>query len=121
MEGFDPDSLSLAAEEHRKAYESSRLEMICGYAETHDCRRRYLLNYFGEEYEAECCGWCDNDVRVEAEHEVTVQEDREKVETPFSVGDRVAHPERGEGRVYTGWTEDSVTVLFEEAGGSSVR
>ena len=34
---------------------------------------------------------------------------------PFSVGDRVAHPEWGEGEIHR-VTEDSVTVLFEEAG-----
>ncbi len=31
-----------------------------GYAETSICRRRVLLNYFGEKYEQENCGSCDN-------------------------------------------------------------
>lgn len=30
------------------------------YAETGDCRRRLLLNYFGEEYTKDNCGACDN-------------------------------------------------------------
>src|ERR1700741_3640030 len=31
-----------------------------GFAETGVCRRRVLLSYFGEEYEKENCGECDN-------------------------------------------------------------
>ena len=30
------------------------------YAESNSCRRKLLLNYFGEEYEQENCGACDN-------------------------------------------------------------
>ncbi len=30
------------------------------YAETNQCRRKVLLNYFGEEYDSPCCGACDN-------------------------------------------------------------
>ncbi|MBC8122265.1 MAG: ATP-dependent DNA helicase RecQ, partial [Gemmatimonadaceae bacterium] len=30
------------AQEHRRQYERSRLEMMCGYAEVRDCRREYL-------------------------------------------------------------------------------
>jgi len=30
------------------------------YAESNSCRRKLLLNYFGETYEAENCGACDN-------------------------------------------------------------
>ena len=30
------------------------------YAESNTCRRKLLLNYFGEEYEVENCGACDN-------------------------------------------------------------
>lgn len=30
------------------------------YAETNQCRRKMLLNYFGEDYPKENCGMCDN-------------------------------------------------------------
>ena len=30
------------------------------YAESNSCRRKLLLNYFGEEYDVENCGACDN-------------------------------------------------------------
>ena len=36
------------------------LRETADYAETSICRRSFLLNYFGERYEAENCGSCDN-------------------------------------------------------------
>ena len=30
------------------------------YSETHNCRRKFLLNYFGEIYDVPACGGCDN-------------------------------------------------------------
>src|SRR5207237_705362 len=44
----------------RKQYEQSRLDMMQRYASTRDCRRRLLLGYFGEHYDQENCGACDN-------------------------------------------------------------
>ncbi len=45
-----------------------------GYAETGVCRRKVLMSYFGEEYNAENCGECDNcrhpKERVEAKDNV---------------------------------------------------
>ena len=43
----------------RRQFERSRIEMMRGYAELHDCRREYLLNYFGEEMD-DPCSFCDN-------------------------------------------------------------
>ena len=37
-----------------------KLHDIAEYCETPSCRRKYLLNYFGEEYTEENCGSCDN-------------------------------------------------------------
>ena len=36
------------------------LQETAAYAESSVCRRKVLLNYFGEEYKAENCGTCDN-------------------------------------------------------------
>jgi ATP-dependent DNA helicase RecQ len=47
-----------------------------GFAETGVCRRKVLMSYFGEEYERENCGQCDNckqpKERVEAKEEVCI-------------------------------------------------
>jgi len=36
------------------------LSEVVSYAESNQCRRRLLLNYFGEDYEGDNCGACDN-------------------------------------------------------------
>jgi ATP-dependent DNA helicase RecQ len=48
---------------HRKL-EQSRVDMMRGYAETTDCRRRFLLGYFGESVATPCgaCGTCTGPV-----------------------------------------------------------
>jgi ATP-dependent DNA helicase RecQ len=47
-----------------------------GFAETGVCRRKVLMSYFGEEYEKENCGQCDNcrhpKERVEAKDDVVI-------------------------------------------------
>jgi ATP-dependent DNA helicase RecQ len=47
-----------------------------GFAETGVCRRKVLMSYFGEEYEKENCGQCDNckqpKERIEAKEEVVI-------------------------------------------------
>ncbi|MEV4580343.1 RecQ family zinc-binding domain-containing protein [Nonomuraea jabiensis] len=44
--------------ERRRDVERTRLEMMRHYAETDDCRRRFLLGYFGEQL-PDPCGNCD--------------------------------------------------------------
>lgn len=36
-----------------------KLDEMIGYCETTGCRRKYLLEYFGEAYAGETCGMCD--------------------------------------------------------------
>lgn len=111
---FDPQQVSLEDEEHRVAYEQSRLEMMRNYAEMAECRRRYILNYFGEEYNGEHCEWCDNDLSAGVEQRVVITE---QADTPnhFTVGTRVAHAAWGEGVVQRA-SGDDVTVLFDTVG-----
>jgi ATP-dependent DNA helicase RecQ len=114
VEDFDPAQVSLEREQHRRAYEQSRLEMLRSYAETADCRRRHILNYFGEEYDADHCDMCDNDMPRAGAQRVVVAE-TEPVTTHFALGDRVVHDAWGEGTVQSTNGSD-ITVLFETAG-----
>jgi ATP-dependent DNA helicase RecQ len=106
--GIDPESVSLEAEERRRAYEKSRLDMMRGYAELVACRREYLLNYFGEEYDPANCRLCDNSLSHPAGPV-------ERADGPLSVGDAVRHASWGDGLVER-VTPDSVTVLFDAVG-----
>jgi ATP-dependent DNA helicase RecQ len=94
--------------ERRRETVRSRIDMIRGYAETTDCRRRLLLGYFGEQH-AQPCGHCDNcEAGTSREAEPALADDPGSQE-------RVRHPEWGEGTVMS--TErDRVTVLFAEHG-----
>jgi ATP-dependent DNA helicase RecQ len=105
---FDPAQVSLQAEESGKAYERSRVRMMRGYAELWDCRRRYLLNYFGEELDRETCEYCDNDLNP-ARNGATGDS---ATDAPFAVGMRVRHRLWGEGDVVQA-EASTVTVRFE--------
>ncbi|GHH40624.1 RecQ family ATP-dependent DNA helicase [Lentzea cavernae] len=53
---------AVAEEAERQAKrDSSRVEVMHRYAETRDCRRRFLLGYFGQELDSPCgnCDICD--------------------------------------------------------------
>ena len=60
---FDPTAVAIEAVESqdaRRAYERSRIDMLRTYAELRDCRRRFLLEYFGEPAAPDwVCGNCD--------------------------------------------------------------
>jgi ATP-dependent DNA helicase RecQ len=93
--------------EARRALVRSRIEMMRGYAETTDCRRRFLLGYFGEQLR-ERCGNCDTCDAGSARDEVP--EDGE-----FRVGRAVRHAQWGDG-VVTSSDDSELTALFEEVG-----
>jgi ATP-dependent DNA helicase RecQ len=94
-------------EKHRLITERSRIDMMRGYAETLHCRRAYILNYFGEAFQAPC-GNCDNDDRG-------APEPVSKGDVPFALGSRVIHAVFGTGEVER-YEDDSMTVLFDEVG-----
>ncbi|MCA1648215.1 MAG: RecQ family ATP-dependent DNA helicase, partial [Chloroflexi bacterium] len=107
---FDPQALPLEREAHRRAYERSRLEMMRTYAELRSCRRRYILNYFGEEPDWRSCNNCD----VDQLHPVAVATP-DTPPGPFSIQERVTHPSFGAGVVQR-VEGDVLTVLFDTAG-----
>ena len=97
-----------AAEEHRQAFDRSRVEMMRGYAESDGCRRAFVLGYFGELYEPPC-GNCDV---CERRGDDLARDARDG---PFAVGERVRHADWGGGSV--GQIEDGqVTVVFDTVG-----
>jgi ATP-dependent DNA helicase RecQ len=99
------------AEEKRRAFDRSRVDMMRGYAETDGCRRAYVLSYFGEPF-APPCGRCDN---CEAGRGEPLAPD----DAPFALGARVAHAQWGEGVVQR-YDNGSVVVLFDEVGYKSL-
>ena len=98
--GNQGDAVSIAP------FDRSRVDMMRAYAETDDCRRAFLLSYFGEPFEPPR-SHCDN---CEAGRVAAPPSD-----VPFPVGARVAHGQWGEGVVQR-YDDDAVVVLFDEAG-----
>lgn len=57
-----------------KEVAEKHLKDLMSYMETDECRRKPLMKYFGETYEKEECGMCDNCLSIDAEVEdLTVQ------------------------------------------------
>jgi ATP-dependent DNA helicase RecQ len=90
----------------RRTFDRSRVDMMRGYAESDDCRRAFILSYFGEPF-APPCGRCDN---CESGRTVAPPED-----VPFPVGTRVRHGSWGAG-VIQRYDDDAIVVLFDEVG-----
>ncbi len=97
------------AQEQRRQFDRSRIDMMRAYAEADSCRRAFLLSYFGEPYDPPCgnCDFCD------AHGDATAAPAEEDV--PFAVGARVRHGQWGEGAVQR-YEHDSMTVLFDDVG-----
>ncbi|HVM13489.1 MAG TPA: RecQ family ATP-dependent DNA helicase [Egibacteraceae bacterium] len=116
-----------AHQEVQVEIEQSRLDMVSSYAESTNCRRRYLLNYLGDEYPGELCLRCDNCLRRAEQRgtddwDVAGQEERVQAKRggPFAMGTTVTHPEWGAGTVQR--TEgDVVVVRFDSVGYRSMH
>lgn len=80
----------------------TRVEMMRSYAETPDCRRQFLLAYFGD-YLPEPCGNCDRC----RDHTAT-----DRGVPAIAMGTAVEHREWGAGTVLGG-DADRITVLFD--------
>jgi ATP-dependent DNA helicase RecQ len=98
---------AVAAQERREKYVKSRLEMMRGYADMTDCRRAYLLNYFGETYTPPCSN-CDN-----CEAGLVIAGSGES--RPFPLHSRVEHTAFGTGMVMR-YSWETMVVLFESVG-----
>ncbi|HEX8234428.1 MAG TPA: ATP-dependent DNA helicase RecQ [Abditibacteriaceae bacterium] len=101
----------LQSEEQRRHFERSRLDMMQSYAEASACRRGFILNYFGEEFDAPDgrCNNCDNCQRA-AHVEPTPTSTQ-----PFPINSRVRHAQWGEGEVLR-YEADKMVVLFDSVG-----
>jgi ATP-dependent DNA helicase RecQ len=94
-------------QEAHHQFDQSRIEMVRGYAELRDCRRTYILNYFGEERDGPC-GHCDNCDAGRVAAQPAGSE-------PYPLNSRVAHREWGDGTVMR-YEGDKMTVLFDSVG-----
>lgn len=100
------DEAALAGDNLRQ-FARSRIEMMRGYADMGDCRREYILNYFGEDFSPPCvrCDNCDSGAMSSnglASH-------------LFPVKSQVMHTEWGPGMVMRA-NGDTMVVLFETVG-----
>lgn len=103
---------ALEFDENRRKVDDSRIDMMRGYAETAGCRRRYLLEYFGETHPGHCAN-CDRCVAGADATPATPKAARSDV--PFPVHAEVVHTSWGPGTVMSEET-DRITVLFERTG-----
>jgi len=105
--------LNLTNYETKKAYDQSKLAMMLQYCETRSCRRKFILNYFGEDYDSGACGACDNCLKVQtpAARQIRAAE----TGSGFRIADVVVHPKFGQGTVERA-EKDLVTVLFPNVG-----
>jgi ATP-dependent DNA helicase RecQ len=102
--------LNLANYETKKSYDQSKLAMMLQYAETTSCRRRFILNYFGEDFNALNCGACDGCLRA-----VRRGIEAQAATGGFKIADVVRHAKFGVGTVERA-ERDLVTVLFPSVG-----
>ena len=90
---------------------SRKLAMMLQYAETTSCRRRFILNYFGEDFDRRICGACDNCLQGHAPRD----ERGERLPAGSKSPTSSYHPKFGQGTVERA-EKDLVTVLFPSVG-----
>ena len=95
------------AQENLRKFTRSRIEMMRGYADMTDCRREYILNYFGEVYTPPCDN-CDNCL---AGRSII----RSSSVQPFPLNSQVVHKTWGPGLVMR-YAGDAMVVLFDSVG-----
>ncbi|WP_029704312.1 RecQ family ATP-dependent DNA helicase [Arthrobacter sp. TB 26] len=107
--------------EARERVDKSRIAMIRSYAETHRCRRQFLLGYFGEDLPGPCgnCDTCTDGTALLPEHNGqhdggTAAGAAGSAEA-FPLNSRVEHALWGPGLVM-GHDGDLLTVLFDREG-----
>jgi ATP-dependent DNA helicase RecQ len=95
--------------EQYRQYRLGRVQLMKDYAETSDCRRRYILNYFGQEHPG-ACGDCDN-----CDAGIVPQAHAQSDALPFPLKSRVQHQKFGAGVVMR-YDRDKVIVQFDTEG-----
>ena len=115
------EAARLAAERavKQREYQALRLEKMQAYAELLDCRREYLLRYFGEEDVKIPCGYCDNCKRPKTDQNAEPAKDAgsksRESDGPFQPHTRVVHEQLGNG-VVEKCEGDKIEILFDEHG-----
>ncbi len=111
--------LSLANYETKKSYDQSKLAMMLQYAENTSCRRRFILNYFGEDFDLPNCAKCDNCLRAAAVPKLATGASASIAAAlpsgSYRISDVVTHPKFGTGTIERA-EKDLVTVLFPNVG-----
>ena len=128
---------ALEAYDAHQRLEQSRIDMMRGYAETTDCRRRFLLGYFGEARHGRCgsCDGCGTDAGAQQPADGAAsavpaapaspaapvagarsgRDRRAAGAHPYLPGVRVHHRQWGDGEVMSE-NDGRITVLFGTVG-----
>jgi ATP-dependent DNA helicase RecQ len=110
-----------AAVEEQEAYRRyrvGRVEIMKGYAESDECRRHYLLNYFGEPSD-DLCNHCDNcETGLAKKHFAETAKATENGH-PFPPNAKVTHKKFGQGTVMR-YEGDKIVILFDTEGYKSL-